>query len=156
MACPTAFRKCTPRVTLELTGKKEEESKPVTDPIHTQRLGWTEGNAHFGFVADQFTQPQDQSLGAPQLLFLLNVLCQRVRKSENVQRGDYQNYIGIVFWVTKMWLCVSWRSSNRGNSSPLQYSCLQNPMDTGAWWARVHGVAESQTWLKWHSMHTWW
>ena len=32
-----------------------------------------------------------------------------------------------------------------GNSNPLQYSCLENPMDRGAWWAAVHGVAESQT-----------
>ena len=30
---------------------------------------------------------------------------------------------------------------------PLQYSCLENPMDGGAWWAAVHGVAKSQTWL---------
>ena len=32
-----------------------------------------------------------------------------------------------------------------GNGTPLQYSCLANPMDRGAWWAAVHGVAESQT-----------
>ena len=31
------------------------------------------------------------------------------------------------------------------NGTPLQYSCLENPMDTGAWWAVVHGVAKSQT-----------
>ena len=31
------------------------------------------------------------------------------------------------------------------NSNPLQYSCLENPMDRGAWWALVHGVAESRT-----------
>ena len=30
-----------------------------------------------------------------------------------------------------------------GNGTPLQYSCLENPMDRGAWWASVHGVAES-------------
>ena len=30
-----------------------------------------------------------------------------------------------------------------GNGTPLQYSCLENPMDGGAWWAAVHGVAES-------------
>ena len=35
-----------------------------------------------------------------------------------------------------------------GNSNPLQYSCLENPMDGGAWWAAVHGVAQSQTQLK--------
>ena len=32
-----------------------------------------------------------------------------------------------------------------GNGTPLQYSCLENPMDSGAWWAAVHGVAKSQT-----------
>ena len=32
-----------------------------------------------------------------------------------------------------------------GNGNPLQYSCLENPMDGGAWWATVHGVAKSQT-----------
>ena len=31
------------------------------------------------------------------------------------------------------------------NGNPLQYSCLENPMDGGAWWAVVHGVAKSQT-----------
>ena len=34
-----------------------------------------------------------------------------------------------------------------GNGNPLQYSCLENPMDIGAWWAAVHGVARSRTWL---------
>ena len=33
----------------------------------------------------------------------------------------------------------------KGNGTPLQYSCLENPMDGGAWWAAVHGVAKSQT-----------
>ena len=32
-----------------------------------------------------------------------------------------------------------------GNGSPLQYSCLENSMNRGAWWAIVHGVAESDT-----------
>ena len=34
-----------------------------------------------------------------------------------------------------------------GNGTPLQYSCLENPMDGGAWWAAIHGVAEGRTWL---------
>ena len=34
-----------------------------------------------------------------------------------------------------------------GNGTPLQYSCLENPMDGGAWWAAVHGVSKSWTWL---------
>ena len=32
-----------------------------------------------------------------------------------------------------------------GNGNPLQYSCLENPMDGGAWWAVVHGISKSQT-----------
>ena len=35
-----------------------------------------------------------------------------------------------------------------GNGNPLQYSCLENPMEGGPWWAAVHGVAQSQRWLK--------
>ena len=37
------------------------------------------------------------------------------------------------------------RSPGEGNSNPLQYSCLENPMDRGAWQATVHGVAKSRT-----------
>ena len=37
------------------------------------------------------------------------------------------------------------RSAGEGNGNPLQYSCLENPMDGGAWWAAIHGVAESDT-----------
>ena len=40
-----------------------------------------------------------------------------------------------------------------GNGNPLQYSCLENPVDGGAWWAAVHRVAQSQTQLKLLSMH---
>ena len=39
----------------------------------------------------------------------------------------------------------SGRFSGEGNGNPLQYSCLENPMNRGAWWARVHRVAESDT-----------
>ena len=43
-------------------------------------------------------------------------------------------------------------SPGGGHSNPLQYSCLENPMDRGAWWATDHEVAESQTQLKQLSM----
>ena len=39
----------------------------------------------------------------------------------------------------------SQRSPGEGNGNPLQYSCLESPMDRGAWWATVRGVAESDT-----------
>ena len=37
------------------------------------------------------------------------------------------------------------RSAGEGHTYPLQYSCLENLMDSGAWWATVHGVAKSET-----------
>ena len=39
----------------------------------------------------------------------------------------------------------SYLSVGEGDGTPLQYSCLENPMDGGAWWAAVHGVTESDT-----------
>ena len=49
-------------------------------------------------------------------------------------------------WVMK----IPWR---RASQNPLQYSCLENPMDRGAWRAAVHRVTKSRTRLKWLSMH---
>ena len=43
----------------------------------------------------------------------------------------------------------SGRSPGGGDGNPLQYSCLENPLDRGAYSATVHGVTESWTWLKW-------
>ena len=42
----------------------------------------------------------------------------------------------------------SGRSPGEGNGNPLQYSCLENPMDRGAWWATVYGVSKSRTQLQ--------
>ena len=39
----------------------------------------------------------------------------------------------------------SGRSPGEGNGNPVQYSCLEDPMDRGAWWATVRGVSKSQT-----------
>ena len=44
----------------------------------------------------------------------------------------------IIFWFAEFGL-------GEGNGTPLRYSCLENPMDGGAWWAAVHGVAKSRT-----------
>ena len=46
------------------------------------------------------------------------------------------------------------RSPGVGNGSPFHYSCLENPMDKGAWWATVHGVSKSGTQLKGPGTHT--
>ena len=44
--------------------------------------------------------------------------------------------------IIKVWVKYT---AGKGNGTPLQYSCLENPMDGGAWWAAVHGVAKSRT-----------
>ena len=60
-------------------------------------------------------------------------------------------------WVRKN--CCFWtvvlEKTREGNCTPHQYSCLENPMDGGAWWAAVHGVAKSQTRLKQLSSSSW-
>ena len=50
------------------------------------------------------------------------------------------------YWRHKRWGLG--RSPGGGHGNPLQYTCLENPMDRGAWWATVHRVAESQACLK--------
>ena len=70
-----------------------------------------------------------------------------------------------VHGVAEGWTWLSWGSDTterlhfhfslscigEGNGNPLQYSCLENPRDRGAWWAVVYGVAQSRTRLKWLS-----
>ena len=53
-------------------------------------------------------------------------------------------------WVTSLSFSLS--CIGEGNGKPLQYSCLENPRDGGACWAAIHGVAQSQTRLKWLSI----
>ena len=50
--------------------------------------------------------------------------------------------------LIKLNLKVLKKSYGEGNDNPLQYSRLENAMDGGAWWATVHGIAQSQTQLK--------
>ena len=51
--------------------------------------------------------------------------------------------------IRKFYTCIPGlgRSSGEGNGNPFQYSCLENPMDGGAWQLTVHGVAKSWTGL---------
>ena len=56
---------------------------------------------------------------------------------------------------TQVWF-LGWEDAlEKGNGNPLQYTCLENPMDREAWWVRVHRVAKSQTRPKEFSTHTW-
>ena len=55
----------------------------------------------------------------------------------------------------RVWICGSERFFGEGNGNPLQYSCLENSMDRGAWWAIVHRVIMRQTQLSMHACHAW-
>ena len=59
----------------------------------------------------------------------------------------------LCYIVSNDWLIFSPYHMGEGNGNPLQYSCVENPVDRGAWWAAVHRVVQSQTRLKWLSMH---
>ena len=48
-------------------------------------------------------------------------------------------------WACPMQTGLARSAVGEGDGTPLQYSCLENPMDGGAWWAAVHGVAKSRT-----------
>ena len=54
-------------------------------------------------------------------------------------------HINKMFIIIILLACVP--IITEGNGTPLQYSCLENPIDGGAWWAAVHGFAKSQTGL---------
>ena len=57
----------------------------------------------------------------------------------------------MIMWSFELTLMImimpKFPTTGEGNGNPLQYSCLENPMDGGAWWTAVHGVAKSQTGL---------
>ena len=53
--------------------------------------------------------------------------------------------MGNKWYLNGLFVCMY---VGEGNGTPLQYSCLENPMDGGAWWAAIYGVAQSRTRLK--------
>ena len=94
--------------------------------------------------------PGSSSLGGAKskLLVFVTIVC-KLTSSDRVK--------GLPRWLSgKKSACYagdmgsipgSGRSPGEGNDNPLQYSCLENPLDRGAWQATVHGVAKSQTQL---------
>ena len=58
----------------------------------------------------------------------------------------YSRFLLVILYIV---VCIC----GEGNGTPLQYSCLENPVDKGAWWAAVHRVAQSRTRLKHACMH---
>ena len=74
-----------------------------------------------------------------QFLFIKESKVVLVVKNLSVNAGDLRDVGSIPGWE---------RSPREGHGNPLQYSCLENPMDRGTWWATVHRVSKSQTRLK--------
>ena len=56
----------------------------------------------------------------------------------------YSKFSLVIYFIHSIYIYIYF---GEGNGTPLQHSCLENPMDWGAWWAAVHGVAKSQIWL---------
>ena len=77
-------------------------------------------------------------------LTLLDLEAENTSSAGNVTGTSWKASTGI--WKgSAFFLCLPSGFPGEGNGTPLQYSCLENPMDRGAWWAAVHGVARSQT-----------
>ena len=55
--------------------------------------------------------------------------------------------VPLTFWFSPLssFITALWLAGGEDNGNPLQYCCMENPMDGGAWWAAVHGVTKKQT-----------
>ena len=76
----------------------------------------------------------------------LDLCCQTLRNIAS-SRLPTDSYLCLLSECDSMMIYINIWMIREGNGNPLQYSCLENPMDAGAWWAAVHGVAKSRTWL---------
>ena len=89
----------------------------------------------------------------------------RLRIQEATEGENWEGYHSHIGWMVAQMVknlpamqetqvqSLGQEDPRRREWQPTQYSCLENPMERGVWWVRVHGVAKSQTWLKHLSMH---
>ena len=127
----------------------------------SQPRDWTRAS-YVSCIAGRFftaEPPGNSQLYSPmQIMWVLSwSICEMKKlnpRNPHTIHGD--NIAGYLCPVYQSWfkncfisslLIISGWVSREGNGTPLQYSCLENPMDGGAWWAAVHGVAMSRTWL---------
>ena len=73
--------------------------------------------------------------------FLQSAACQAIREA---YQGTHYRREALYSWLVEVMVTSSMKIGE-GNGTPLQSSCLENPMDGGAWWAAVHGVGKSWT-----------
>ena len=79
------------------------------------------------------------------LIYLYRDTGQRWFPAVTLQSKAIKSQQNLQGWHHTLLFQGSSSCSREGNGTPLQYSCLENPMDGGAWWAAVHGVAKSRT-----------
>ena len=102
-------------------------------------VGW-----HHHFCEHELGQTpgDDEGLGG-----LASTGSQRVRHNlmtETVTIPSSRNFPGNIGRISERFQ-MKYGTFGEGNGTPLQYFCLENPMDGGGWWASVHGVAKSRT-----------
>ena len=121
-----------------------EKGMATHSSILAWRIPWTEKPGGLQTMGSQKSDTTERLTHNTQQRMLLNGL-QMVQLVKNqLPIGDARDVRSIP---------ASGRYPGEGNGNPLQYSCLENSMDRGAWWATVHGVAKSQTRLKQLSRH---
>ena len=89
----------------------------------------------------------------------------------NLTLSVFMTSLSLLWWLRQERICLQcgrpgfdtwvwflgWEDSpGGGHGKPLQYSCLENPMDRGAWWATVHGATKSRTRLSDSAQHSTW
>ena len=131
------------RCPLILQGQKEEESEPA--PLGTVSQGYLGRECILASFKKSFRDFLEKAI-APHS----STLAWKIPWME--EPGGLQS-TGSWKLETTEWLHFHFSLSciGEGNGNPLQYSCLENPRDRGAWWTAVYGVAQSRTQLKWLS-----
>ena len=113
---------------LDTTQQLNNKNNNKRTKIKLWRAASLSGGSGKEFIALPFPAPRDHPRRLPRWLS---------GKEIHLPMQEIQE---IGFWS------LSWEtSSGEGNGNALQYSCLENPMDRGAWWATVHGVTKSRT-----------
>ena len=115
---------------------------PVTSPEHPVscikpglEICFTYDNIHVSMPFSQIIPPSPYPTESKRLFFTsVSLLLSHIQ--------------GISYHLSKFHIYVLVYCMGKGNGTPLQYSCLENPRDGGAWWAAIYGIEQSQTRLK--------
>ena len=115
-------------------------------------LSFTVSQSLLKLISSELAMPSNHLiLCRPRLLPPSNFLSIRIFSNESDLRIRRPKYWSFSFRICPSNAYLELNSFRdwlgEGDRTPLQYSCLENPMDGGAWWAAVHGVARSRTWL---------